>query len=136
METNTEELQLYLSLLFFFYVRQNKGKLKNNIGKEENPEFDIKYVNKASNSIYINDYSHDVSRADWWRRWLYSTNAKDIGMLYIYFAIFSGIFIMPLQNLAIYWKILFSVRQSVGNKKIFKFSLDPQRLHARIIKNT
>ena len=45
----------------------------------------------------------EVSRADWWRRWLYSTNAKDIGMLYIYFAIFSGISVMPLKNLAIYW---------------------------------
>jgi group II intron reverse transcriptase/maturase len=33
----------------------------------------------------------EVSRSDWWKRWTYSTNAKDIGMLYIYFAIFSGL---------------------------------------------
>lgn len=63
------------------------------------PKFKIVWNNKN----IINTVS-EVSRADWWRRWLYSTNAKDIGMLYIYFAIFSGILIMPLKkNLVIYW---------------------------------
>lgn len=51
----------------------------------------------------IINFSSEVSRSDWMRRWLYSTNAKDIGILYLYFAIFSGI-IMPLKNLAICWR--------------------------------
>ena len=64
-----------------------------------NPKLEL-----VNNRNTVNTVS-DVSRGDWWRRWLYSTNAKDIGTLYLYFAIFSGIFIMPLQNLAIYWKV-------------------------------
>ena len=83
-------------------LKTNKEKnhlvLKNNSEKDFLPKFKLVW----NNSNIINTIS-EVSRADWWRRWLYSTNAKDIGMLYIYFAIFSGISIMPLKNLAIYW---------------------------------
>jgi hypothetical protein len=37
------------------------------------------------------------------------------GTLYLYFAIFSGIFFMPLQNLAVCWKIFSNIRQPAGN---------------------
>jgi hypothetical protein len=92
-----------LSTHHLLKIKDKKGQLtlKNNNEKGDLhiPKFKIEWNNKN----IINVVS-EVSRADWWRRWLYSTNAKDIGMLYIYFAIFSGILIMPLKkNLVIYW---------------------------------
>lgn len=84
-------------------------------------------------NIYLNheEIIHEVSRSDWLKRWLYSTNAKDIGMLYLYFAVFSGKSIMPLINLVIYWNKLVLIRRksllisflifkSVSNLNIFE----------------
>lgn len=89
------------SLLDKLNIKDKKRQwiLKNNNEKVDLhiPKFKIVWNNKN----IINTVS-EVSRADWWRRWLYSTNAKDIGMLYIYFAIFSGILIMPLKKKSCY----------------------------------
>lgn len=93
--------------------KKNQGSLKNNSEKDYLPIFKMVW-NK--NNV-INTVS-EVSRVDWWRRWLYSTNAKDIGMLYIYFAIFSGKSIMPLKNLAIYWNNWY-----INNVIIIKFNI-------------
>lgn len=116
-------------------MRQVNENLNNNIEKGKFIKENIQRMIKDRVSIYLNagEMIHEVSRTDWLRRWLYSTNAKDIGMLYLYFAVFSGKSIMPLINLVIYWNklILILIRtkfilinilifKSVSNLSMFK----------------
>jgi len=65
------------------------------------PEFEPKKsilktekTNKALNSSLLNTtllYEGSVSISLWYERWFLSTNAKDIGVLYLIFALFSGL---------------------------------------------
>ena len=51
--------------------------LKKNSKKGELPKFNFIWKSDNENLGHSHEYE-EVTRADWWRRWLYSTNAKDI----------------------------------------------------------
>jgi len=58
-------------------MRQINENLKNNIEKGMFNKDNIEIIIKKRISIYLyaEDIVHEVSRADWLKRWLYSTNA-------------------------------------------------------------
>jgi len=64
------------------------------------------------------DHAHAHAQPTGWVRWVYSTNNKDIGILYLIFAIFAGIIGASL-SIAIRAELQQPGLQIFGNPQIF-----------------